>query len=165
MYHSSPKSPWPVQICRQKRRGGMFENGHFEPIQPSFSSASTMYEREPLTNARAERAIKRKPLPQSTFVPSQFSSDSVRCRSPPTILGVIRPEYDITRLAGLNRGHKGSPHFESVVPVSACSCCRISYWDQKLASPPVIHKATGSGKPARAPPATKKSSILRYLFV
>jgi hypothetical protein len=163
MYHSSPESPWTVRVRKPTYRGSLVDNARLEPIQPTFSSASTIYERELPTNARAERIIKKKPLPQSTFIPGQFPSESVPALSPPAMSGAIPQDYGITRLPSLDRTPKVPPHFESAVPVSKCSCCHINHWDPKLASPPMTPRPTRSGKPAKAH-GTKKSNILRYLF-
>jgi hypothetical protein len=163
MYHSSHESTWPVRVRKPNYRGSMFDNGRLEPIQPTFSSASTIYERELPTNARAERTIKRKPLPQSKFIPGQFPSEPDAALSPPAMSGAIPQEYGITRLPSLNRTPKIPSHFESEVPVSKCSCCHINHWDPKFAPPPATPRPTRSGKPAKAY-GTKKSNILRYLF-
>ena len=153
MYQYPCETLWTVGIRRPVHYRGT-----------SFSSASTLYERDTGRNYRGEQAIKRKPVPQSTSVPGEFQCEPAPALSPPMMSRATRPEYHISRLPNSHASQEDFMPLESALSISACSCGHTSHLDERWVPRRPTSNRTRASR-AGAMSCIKKSCLCsRYLF-
>lgn len=165
LFHHPLEMTWTVHVRRPNNCGASaYSNSPIESCPLSFSSASTLYERDASRSSSRRPTIRRKPVPQSTSPSGNYQNHPAPFVISDAISRERQAEYPLRTLPNGNiNDTNGTAPLEQTISVPKCSCGHINRVSPRSATHSPVPKRTGIEKVASRNRFKKASLFLtRY---
>jgi hypothetical protein len=140
-------------------------NSAVDPNPASFSSASTLYEKEQSRSPSRGPNIKRKPLPQPKSVPGEFPSRPSPYAPSAMMSGARQLDDYISNLPNNRKPNNGLSSLEAADSVTKCPCGRICHVEPRWHPIAATSRRTSLDRTAPTSGIKKSSSTATRYFL